>query len=60
MSHPNTMRACVATGMRARPVMELLLRIMANLMRPEAHGAAETAYAGLEAVARLRALARRG
>ncbi len=60
MSHPRTMRACVATGMRARPMMELLLRIMANLMRPEAHGAAETAYAGLEAVARLRALARRG
>jgi geranylgeranyl reductase family protein len=58
MSHPRTMRACVASGMRLRPVMEALLRIMANLMRPDVHGAAETAYAGLTLLARLRSLVR--
>ncbi len=59
MGHPQVMRACVATGMRMRPVMELLLRVMANLMRPDTLGAAELAYGGLEAIARVRSLVRR-
>jgi geranylgeranyl reductase family protein len=51
ISHPRLMQACVATGMRSRPLMALLLRIMANLLRPDEVGAAETAYAALAAVA---------
>jgi len=51
ISHPRLMRVCVASGMRARPVMAVLLRIMANLLRPDELGAAETAYAALAAVA---------
>ena len=51
ISHPKLMHLCVGGGMRVRPVMELLLRIMANLLRPDEVGAAETAYAALAAVA---------
>ncbi len=51
ISNPKAMRICVACGMRSRPFMNELLRIMANLMRPESPGAAEHAYRALEAVA---------
>jgi geranylgeranyl reductase family protein len=51
ISHPRLMQACVGGGIRVRPLMELLLRIMANLLRPGELGAAETAYAALAAVA---------
>lgn len=51
ISHPRLMALSVGGGMRVRPVMELLLRIMANLLRPDELGAAETAYAALAAVA---------
>jgi len=53
ISHPRLMQACVATGMHSRSVMALLLRIMANLLRPDELGAAETAYAALAGVARI-------
>jgi hypothetical protein len=41
------------TGMAVPPVMTGLLRIMANLMRPDAHAVPEMAYRGLSAVGRL-------
>jgi geranylgeranyl reductase family protein len=53
ISHPRLMRLSVGAGMRVPPVMALLLRIMANLMRPDQLGAAETAYAALAAVAQV-------
>jgi len=53
ISHPRLMQACVATGMHSRSLMAVLLRIMANLLRPEDIGVAETAYAALAAVARI-------
>ena len=53
ISHPALMRACVRTGMHSQKVMETLLRIMANLMRPDEMGAAEAAYKALATVARL-------
>jgi menaquinone-9 beta-reductase len=59
ISRPEIMRACVGTGMRAPGLMAVLLRIMANLMRPDRTGAAEAAYAGMETVARLAPAVRR-
>lgn len=53
ISRPRLMKASVATGMHSRWIMSLLLRIMANLLRPDDLGAAETAYAALATVARV-------
>jgi geranylgeranyl reductase family protein len=53
ISDPRAMRLCVGVGMRSSYVMNQLLRIMANLMRPDALGAAETTYRAMLAVADL-------
>jgi flavin-dependent dehydrogenase len=50
ISHPQVMRACVSVGMRSETVMEGLLRIMANLMRPD-RGSSELAYRAMVVVA---------
>ena len=52
IGNPKIMRACVRSGMYVPPVMEWMLRIMANLTRPEAAGPPELIYAGLDALAR--------
>ncbi len=53
ISNPQVLRACMRTGMAVPPIMTGLLRIMANLMRPEANAVPEMAYRGLSAVGRL-------
>jgi geranylgeranyl reductase family protein len=53
IGHPELMRALVATGMRSRTLMEWVLRIMANLLRPDELGPAEAAYRAVAAIARL-------
>jgi geranylgeranyl reductase family protein len=53
IGHPELMRALVATGMRSRTLMEWVLRIMANLLRPDELGPAEAAYKAVAAIARL-------
>jgi len=52
ISRPRVMRACAATGMHSRSLMEWLLRIMANLLRPDEIGPAEAAYKAIAALAR--------
>ena len=52
ISHPEAMRVCVNIGMRSELFMSQLLRIMANLMRPDAAGPAEIGYRALELVSR--------
>jgi menaquinone-9 beta-reductase len=54
ISRPPVMRACVATGMHSRSVMEWLLRIMSNLLRPDEIGPAEAAYKALATIARVK------
>jgi hypothetical protein len=46
------LRACVQTGMHVPPVMNGLLRIMANLMRPDTAHLPEMSYRAMEAVGR--------
>jgi flavin-dependent dehydrogenase len=53
ISHPEAMRVAVSLGMRSDLVMNGLLRIMANLMRPDAAGPAEIGYRALELISRL-------
>jgi geranylgeranyl reductase family protein len=53
ISDPRTMRACVGLGMHSEFLMSNLMRIMANLMRPDSLGAAEVGYLALERIARL-------
>jgi len=53
ISRPELMRACVRTGMHSKSLMGWLMRIMANLLNPDELGAAEVAYQGLVALARL-------
>ncbi len=53
ISRPELMRVCVRTGMHSRSVMEWLLRIMANLVRPDEIGPAEAAYRTLCTIGRL-------
>ena len=50
ISHPEAMRLCVSLGMRSDLLMNQLLRIMANLMRPDAAGPAEIGYRAMEFV----------
>jgi geranylgeranyl reductase family protein len=52
ISRPQVMRACTATGMQSRPIMEWLLRIMSNMLRPDEVGPAEAAYKALLVIAR--------
>ena len=53
IGHPSLMRALVSTGMRSRTLMEWVLRIMANLLRPDELGPAEAAYKAVAAIARM-------
>jgi geranylgeranyl reductase family protein len=53
IGRPELMRALVGTGMHSRTLMEWVLRIMANLLRPDEIGPAEAAYRAVAAIARL-------
>jgi geranylgeranyl reductase family protein len=53
IGRPELMRALVGTGMNSRTLMEWVLRIMANLLRPDELGPAEAAYRAVAAIARL-------
>jgi geranylgeranyl reductase family protein len=53
IGRPELMRVLVTTGMRSRTLMEWVLRIMANILRPDELGPAEAAYKAVAALARL-------
>jgi menaquinone-9 beta-reductase len=53
IGNPAVMRELTRVGMRSRTLMEWVLRIMANLMRPEELGPAEAAYRAVAAIVRL-------
>jgi geranylgeranyl reductase family protein len=53
IGHPEIMKSLVRTGMHSRSLMEWILRIMANLLRPDEVGPAEAAYRALAVLARL-------
>ncbi|MBW3556354.1 MAG: FAD-dependent oxidoreductase, partial [Actinobacteria bacterium] len=53
IGRPELMRLLVSTGMHSRTLMEWVLRIMANLLRPNELGPAEAAYKAVAAIARV-------
>ena len=53
ISNPQAMKVCVGMGMRSEFLMSQLLRIMANLMRPDSAGPAEVGFRAMELVSRL-------
>ncbi len=53
IGNPAVMRELTRVGMRSRTLMEWVLRIMANLMRPDELGPAEAAYRAVAALVRL-------
>jgi geranylgeranyl reductase family protein len=53
IGRPELMRALVGTGMQSRTLMEWVLRIMANLLRPDEVGPAEAAYRAVASIARM-------
>jgi len=53
IGHPEIMKTLVSTGMRSRTLMDWVMRIMANLLRPDELGPAEAAYRAVAALARL-------
>jgi menaquinone-9 beta-reductase len=53
IGNPAVMRELTRVGFRSRTLMEWVLRIMANLMRPDELGPAEAAYRAVAAIVRL-------
>ena len=53
ISRPELMKLCVGTGMHSESLMSWILRIMANLLRPDETGPAEAAYRALALIARV-------
>src|SRR5690349_19646188 len=53
IGNPAVMRELTRIGFRSRTLMEWVLRIMANLMRPDEIGGAEAAYCAVAAIVRL-------
>ncbi len=53
IGRPALMRELTRVGMRSRSLMEWVLRIMANLLRPDELGPAEAAYKAAAALARI-------
>ncbi len=53
IGNPAVMRELTRVGMHSRTLMEWVLRIMANLLRPDELGPAEAAYAAVETLVRV-------
>jgi geranylgeranyl reductase family protein len=48
IGNPSVMRTLTTVGMRSRPLMEWVLKVMANLLEPEERGMAENVYVAIE------------
>ena len=53
IGNPPLLRELTRVGMQSRTLMEWVLRIMANLLRPDELGPAEAAYRAVAAIARV-------
>jgi menaquinone-9 beta-reductase len=53
ISRPELMTLCVGTGIYSESLMSWILRIMANLLRPDELGPAEAAYRALALIAKM-------
>jgi geranylgeranyl reductase family protein len=53
VGRPSVMKALTRTGLRSRPLMEWVLKVMANLLEPEERGMSERVYGMVEKVVKL-------
>ena len=53
IGNPSVMRTLTTVGLRSRPLMEWVLKVMANLLEPEEQGMAENVYGAIEKAANL-------
>ena len=53
VGRPAVMRALTRTGLRSRPLMEWVLKVMANLLEPEDRGMLERIYGAIERIVKL-------
>jgi geranylgeranyl reductase family protein len=53
VGRPAVMRTLTRTGLRSRPLMEWVLKVMANLLEPEERGMAERVYRTIERIVKL-------
>jgi geranylgeranyl reductase family protein len=52
VGNPTLMRVLTRTGLRSRPLMEWVLKVMANLLEPEEYGMSERVYHAVERIVR--------
>lgn len=53
VGRPAVMRALTRTGLRSRPLMEWVLKVMANLLEPEERGMQERIYGAIEKIVKI-------
>jgi geranylgeranyl reductase family protein len=53
VGRPAVMRTLTRTGLRSRPLMEWVLKVMANLLEPEDRGMAERVYGAIERIVKI-------
>jgi geranylgeranyl reductase family protein len=58
IGNPSVMRTLTTVGLRSRPLMEWVLKVMANLLEPEERGMAEKVYEAIESAVDLPGLRR--
>ncbi len=53
VGRPAVMRTLTRTGLRSRPLMEWVLKVMANLLEPDEKGMSERVYGAIERIVKL-------
>ncbi|HEX9645617.1 MAG TPA: geranylgeranyl reductase family protein [Acidimicrobiia bacterium] len=53
IGNPAVMRTLTRAGLRSRPLMEWVLKVMANLLEPEDKGMSERVYGAIERIVRI-------
>jgi flavin-dependent dehydrogenase len=53
VGNPAVMKVATRTGLRSRPLMEWVLKVMANLLEPEERGVQERVYGAIERIVAL-------
>lgn len=53
IGNPVVMRTLTQVGLRSKPLMEWVLKVMANLLEPEEYGMEERVYKAIESVVRI-------
>ena len=53
VGNPAVMKTLTSVGIRSRPLMEWVLKVMANLLEPEEYGMAERVYHAIEKIVKI-------